>query len=152
VSETSAGGVACLLVGIDFSGGATAALRAAERIARRLGASVRLAYAIEPGSAVGGSVPRAAAGWLATMGYERRQLTILSGRPGTALAREAQRVGAALIIVGSHGTSGFQPLALGSTAARLPLVAPCPVLVVGPGAPGSAIRAPESSESLPSAN
>jgi len=32
-------------------------------------------------------------------------------------------------VLGSHGASGFQALALGSTASRVALRAPCPVLI-----------------------
>jgi hypothetical protein len=35
-------------------------------------------------------------------------------------------------VVGSHGESGYQPLGLGSTAARLSVQAGCPVVVVSP--------------------
>jgi nucleotide-binding universal stress UspA family protein len=44
--------------------------------------------------------------------------------------RYAHEIMPAMIVVGSHGTSGFQPLSLGSTAARLAVLSPFPVLVV----------------------
>ena len=57
-----------------------------------------------------------------------------SGVPWVEVARRARESGAVLVVVGSHGGSGFQPLALGSTAVKLALQAPCPVVVVGPRA------------------
>ncbi len=44
----------------------------------------------------------------------------------------ADELGADLIVVGSHGDTGYQPLSLGSTAARVGLCAAPPVLVVPP--------------------
>ena len=47
------------------------------------------------------------------------------------LVRVAGERGAQMIVVGTHGRSGFQPVALGSTAARLALLSPRPTLLVG---------------------
>lgn len=57
------------------------------------------------------------------------------GVPDDAIVRLARELGADLIILGSHGRTGFTRLLLGSVAERVIGTAPCPVLVVKkPGA------------------
>lgn len=54
--------------------------------------------------------------------------TIL-GRPASVIVEEAARIGADLLIVGSHGRGPFASALLGSVAAEVVDHAPCPVLV-----------------------
>ena len=49
-----------------------------------------------------------------------------------AIIDEVNAVGADLLVIGSHGRSGFERLLLGSTAERVVRKSPCPVLVVPP--------------------
>ena len=49
-----------------------------------------------------------------------------------AIVDEADTVGADLLVIGSHGRSGFERLLLGSTAERVVRKSTCPVLVVPP--------------------
>ena len=58
---------------------------------------------------------------------------IVEGDIAAAIAAEA--ASADLLVIGTHGRSGFQHLLLGSVAERLLRQAPCPLLVVPPGAP-----------------
>jgi len=51
-------------------------------------------------------------------------------QPDDAIVQEALRQGADLIIMGSHGRTGFQKLLMGSVTERVIGQAPCPVLVV----------------------
>ena len=51
-----------------------------------------------------------------------------------AIVLYADEVDADLIVMGTHGRSGFDRLTLGSTAERVLRLAPCPVLTVGPEA------------------
>lgn len=51
------------------------------------------------------------------------------GRPATTIVSEAAKLGADLIIVGSHGHGALASFALGSVAAEVVDHAPCPVLV-----------------------
>jgi hypothetical protein len=46
------------------------------------------------------------------------------------IVRHAKEVSAAMVVLGSHGAAGFQSMTLGSTASRVALRAPCPVLFV----------------------
>jgi nucleotide-binding universal stress UspA family protein len=56
------------------------------------------------------------------------------GKAFLEIAAYAEEIGADLIVVGTHGYSGFDHVMLGSTAERLLHHAPCPVLTVPRGA------------------
>ena len=55
---------------------------------------------------------------------------LLEGRPAEVIAEWAIHEGTDLIVMGTHGRSGFAHLAVGSVAERVLRTAPCPVLVV----------------------
>jgi len=57
---------------------------------------------------------------------------VLYGLVPEVLAEYIQKLGAHLLVVGSHGRSGLSHLFLGSVAERLMRSVPCPVLVVRP--------------------
>ena len=46
------------------------------------------------------------------------------------IARQAKRLGASMIIMGSHGRTGLRRLLLGSVAERTLRYADCPVLII----------------------
>jgi nucleotide-binding universal stress UspA family protein len=52
------------------------------------------------------------------------------GRPDRVIADRATSRGTELIVMGTHGRSGFAHLVLGSVAERVVRIAPCPVLTV----------------------
>ena len=56
------------------------------------------------------------------------------GDPASETVRVAQETGADLIVMGTHGRTGFQRLVLGSVAETVLRRAPCPVLTVPPRA------------------
>ena len=55
---------------------------------------------------------------------------LLDGAPQEQIPRAARRARADLLIIGTHGRTGFSKLLLGSVAERVVRVAPCPVLTV----------------------
>jgi nucleotide-binding universal stress UspA family protein len=57
---------------------------------------------------------------------------VLVGRPTHCIVSAAKRSGADLIVLGTHGASGFERLILGSVAERVLRTATCPVLTVPP--------------------
>jgi nucleotide-binding universal stress UspA family protein len=59
--------------------------------------------------------------------------------PG-AIAEQARRLPADLIVLGTHGRSGFSRLALGSITEKVIRIAPCAVLTVPPRAPDAVPR------------
>lgn len=64
------------------------------------------------------------------------------GVPHEEIAQLAQREGVDLIVMTTHGRKGLSHLLLGSVTEKVFRTAPCPVLVVRPGAQGAAQTAP----------
>ena len=67
-----------------------------------------------------------------------------------AIVRYVDEVGADLVVMGSHGRSGWDRLTLGSTAEAVLRRAPCPILTVGPNVQadlGGPVLAPLAFES-----
>jgi universal stress protein A len=60
----------------------------------------------------------------------RIQTVMREGFPAHEIAKEAQRVSAKYVIVGSHGHSGIYDLLVGSTASGVLKRAKCPVVIV----------------------
>jgi nucleotide-binding universal stress UspA family protein len=52
------------------------------------------------------------------------------GAPVTAILREAESLGADLIVMGTHGVGGFERWVLGSVAEKVLRKAPCPVITL----------------------
>ena len=67
---------------------------------------------------------------LANRGHGGMQVAIRFGDPGREIAQYAEQSGAGLVIVSSHGRSGFKRLLIGSVAERVVRLAHCPVLVL----------------------
>jgi nucleotide-binding universal stress UspA family protein len=59
------------------------------------------------------------------------QIILMRGvNPAEVIARQAKKLHASMIIMGSHGRTGLQRLLLGSVAERTLRLAGCPVLIV----------------------
>jgi nucleotide-binding universal stress UspA family protein len=58
---------------------------------------------------------------------------VIDGSPASAVSEQAEKVGAKLIVVGTHGRTGLSRLALGSVAEHVVRSANCSVLVVRSG-------------------
>jgi nucleotide-binding universal stress UspA family protein len=59
------------------------------------------------------------------------QILLMRGvNPAEVIARQAKKLHASMIIMGSHGRTGLQRLLLGSVAERTLRLAGCPVLIV----------------------
>jgi nucleotide-binding universal stress UspA family protein len=65
---------------------------------------------------------------------------IWHGDPGQSIAAAAEAERCGLIVVGTHGRTGFQRSLAGSVSDYLIRNAPCPVLVVRPSSPTTATR------------
>lgn len=128
-------GVGPVVVGTDFSDTAGVALAEARRLAALLRTDVVVVH-VSDGSPAGlpadESGPDAAEAWLRTAGLTSEGLVVRTGSAWVELARFASEVLPTLVVVGSHGQSGYQPLNIGSTASRVSLHARCPVVVVSP--------------------
>lgn len=62
-------------------------------------------------------------------------IAVEEGDVVATIVDEAKTVPAEMIVIGTHGRSGFEHLALGSVAEKVLRKAKCPVLTVPPGAP-----------------
>lgn len=123
-----------VLVGTDFSETAGIALSEARRLAALLGTRVALVHVVDGGLAAGWGEDGLASVWLKAAGVDPAGLVVRYGNPWVELARFAAEVVPTLLVVGSHGQSGYQPLAIGSTATRISVHARCPVVLVSPRA------------------
>ena len=71
-------------------------------------------------------------------GIEGLDTEVVQGSVPGEIARLARELPADLLVMGSHGRSGFERLMLGSVAEKLLRTAPCPVLTVPARAPAVA--------------
>jgi nucleotide-binding universal stress UspA family protein len=115
----------------DFSESAGIALMEARRLAAMLGTQLVVVHVVD-GAGDGWSEDGVVGSWLRDAGVSVGDLIVRFGRPWVELARYATEVMPTLVVVGSHGASGYQPLTLGSTAARVSMHAGCPVVLVSP--------------------
>ena len=65
------------------------------------------------------------------------ELRVVSGQPFERILETALAEGVGLIVMGTHGRSGLERVALGSVAERVVRLAPCPVLTVKAAIPES---------------
>ena len=136
-----------VLVGIDDSDGARAALAWAARHASSTGCRLRVVHAYELNIAWIDDYNAAIPQWeqhaqevaLKTLSrvtedvldasqLEAVELRAIEGNPADVLHDEGLH--AALLVVGSRGRGGFAGLLLGSVSQRVAQRAPCPVVVV----------------------
>lgn len=68
---------------------------------------------------------------------------LLEGDPATVVTETAAEVGADLVVMGTHGRTGFSRLIMGSVAEEVLRKAPCPVLTVRGAVP---IKTEETAE------
>jgi nucleotide-binding universal stress UspA family protein len=143
-----------IIVGVDFSPDADLAARQAIEIARHTGAEVVLAHCGDtvelpamPDAGAGGreafdvyrsTLADVLAGHREQLSSLRERLSgqgppvsqVLSeGFPDTALCDAATRIGADLVVVGTHGRTGLRWFLLGSVAARVVRMSDTDVLV-----------------------
>ena len=67
---------------------------------------------------------------LATEGQDSVSTDVVIGDPGHEITTLAERAGADLIVLNSHGRTGLKRLLIGSVAERVIRLAHCPVLVL----------------------
>lgn len=128
-----------VVVGTDFSPGAAWAWQQAQELAGPLGAEVLLVHVAEGGAGAWQRNGEADA-WLSGLGIDAGRLHVRHGSAWVELTRFAGDCEARLLVLGSHGRSGFQPLSLGSTAARVSVQAGSPVVVVSARVGGAGDR------------
>ena len=141
-----------VLCPIDFSGASRGALRYAGAIASHLGARLTLLAVNDPllGEAAEFAGPthlvedtvrelekffrQSFDGKLENVSDV--QLDVATGKPAPEILRVARERGCDLIVMGSHGSTGFRKLFFGSTTERVLRETPVPVLVTSGTDPG----------------
>jgi len=136
-----------ILVPIDFSAGSTAALEYAIGLASRLDAKIHLLNVIGV-QALGAEygMPVAASTVELLLDANEQQLAKLiaankdkasfaapvreGGDPRTTIEAVVNRLGADLVVMGTHGRRGLKRILLGSVAEMVVRTSPCPVLLV----------------------
>ncbi len=133
-----------MLVPLDLSQESLRALDFALPLARRFGASVQLVH-VHEGARLFSTVETSPVLWseaeaklhLAdevelTFGTrpQKEDCHLRIGKPVQEIIAAAQELKADLIVIATHGCSGFKHLRLGSTTEKVIRHAPCPVLVV----------------------
>jgi universal stress protein A len=136
-----------ILVPLDFSDPSRAALRYARSLAEKFDGKLVLFYALEPVATPDFAYhplmmePKEAAMsaevQLEKMCVQERvpesliaETIVRSGTAHAEITGMAQKLGADLIVIATHGNTGLKHVLLGSTAERVVRHAHCPVLVV----------------------
>ncbi len=141
-----------ILVPTDFSQASELAVDAAATITRQLGTKLTLVHvhdpdALRPPATVGWSkaqqegleeeIERAVDRSFAELkekhleGVEITDTVILrDSSPANAICAYAEKIGADLIVIGTHGRTGLKHLLIGSVAERVVRHAACPVLTL----------------------
>ncbi len=138
-----------ILVPIDFSPLSKKALQYAARFGDEFDAEVKLVHVIEPEVPLIFEAAMAAplavskdldahctnrlkdlAQSLQKRGTGNVQWTVRAGLPSCEIVEAAREFDVDLIVIATHGYTGWKHFAIGSTAERVVRAAPCPVLVV----------------------
>lgn len=137
-----------ILVPVDFSPLSKKALHYATRMARQFGAEVNIFHVVEPEvppafdgyliaapPVLNGTPPcsgqlKALASSVRKAGVERVTSTVRTGLAAFEIVEAAKELDIDLIVIATHGYTGWKHFAIGSTAERVVRAAPCPVLVV----------------------
>ena len=137
-----------ILVPTDFSPASRKSFFYALRFAENMGSEITLLHVLEPETPLTlAGRPAAAAFSEAEMADTEESLRVLADSAeaaGVAGIRSIVRTGVAtheiveaakeldvdLIVIATHGFTGWKHFAIGSTAERVARVAPCPVLVI----------------------
>ncbi len=136
---------------VDFSEPSRAALREAADLARRFGAERVLLHVVEPAAPAGSELafapppaaepPATAPAPLGHWEAEARAIAgpvvrsvELGGDAADEIVRYAREADCDLVVMGTHGRTGWRRLVLGSVAAAVVRQTTCPVLVIPAGA------------------
>jgi nucleotide-binding universal stress UspA family protein len=130
-----------ILCPTDFSETSRRAIAHAAAIARWYGASLSVMHVCDSSGAMLGRIREQIAASCAEATASGVPVTVLvdPGRPAAAIVDRAASMSADLIVIGTHGTGGFEHLVLGSVAEKVLRKAGCPVLTVPPHAGGSSL-------------
>ena len=120
-----------IIIGTDFSIPSAVAALEARALVVRLGVGLQVVHIRQFLPSAPWTPDAAEREWMGAARVDVQEMSVRRGTPWVELVRLATEVRAGMIVVGTHGHSGFQPIGLGSTAARLALLSPIPTLLVG---------------------
>lgn len=138
-----------ILVPVDFSHSDTAALKLASSLARDTGAKLLIIHVAEVPTFYGGEmyygVPNPSEQQVSKMLFDIvpgdnivYEHHLLTGDPAPSMVRFAKEHGVDLIVMSTHGRTGFSRLLMGSIAEEVVRKAECPVLTLKHSADASA--------------
>ena len=116
-----------ILFPTDFSDVSGQAAMTAGDVGRHFGARVHVLHVGRPGEECVGELDAAVAGLGAGVHAIMRTA---SGSPARSIVQYAAQASIDLIVMGTHGRTGFSNALLGSVAEAVVRLAPCPVLTV----------------------
>ena len=118
-----------ILVGFDNSKSAKIALNKAADTARRFDAKLHAVYVYHEGTADPSVVQQAVLEVGNAMGIDIEFL-IKTGKVYNEISALEREIGADMVIIGTHGNSGWQPFWIGSNAFRVASASNCPVITI----------------------
>jgi len=139
-----------ILIASDFSKASRKAFAAAVKTAKRTHAILSIVHVLTPFVPVGPDqyvgpetwqeIDAQARKWAmrhlealaakAQSAGVRARILLVDGTPAREIPRVARRTGADLVVIGTHGRTGFAKLFLGSVASQVVATSACPVMTV----------------------
>lgn len=136
-----------ILVPTDFSPASSKAFKYALRFAKQFEAELMLLHVLDPmPPSLTGITPspdfseselanaeKNFRAWVASaraVGVSKAKSTVRTGLASHEILEAAKDLGIDLVVIATHGFSGWKHFCIGSTAERVARSAPCPVLVV----------------------
>ncbi len=133
-----------IIVGIDFSKGSMHALKFAISVANKANANVMLVHVMKPyreesifsddRDEIRKEVKKRMEEIINKHKFEMRNGKLMykvrSGKIDKEIVNQAKYHDAYMLVVGTHGISGFEPFWVGSNAFRIVINSPCPVVTI----------------------
>lgn len=137
-----------ILAPVDFSPASNNGLKCALRFAKQFGSELTLLYVLEPAPAaaymaIPGAVPfsendfsraeknlRSMCASIGERGGKRPHWKVRVGVAAHEIVEAAKEEDIDLIVIATHGYTGWKHFCIGSTAEKVVRAAPCPVVVV----------------------
>jgi nucleotide-binding universal stress UspA family protein len=129
-----------IVVAVDFSDACDAAFAEARRLSAAFGLPLRVLHVAEQHDV---EHEQRAHAWISRQELGVAHIITLPGTPWVQIARYVEDSNPLMVVIGSHGQRGYQPLAPGSTATQLLARSTVPVLVVS-SKPAAIQRRPQS--------
>ena len=132
--------ISALLFPTDFSEASDAAARVARDLAGETGAILHVVHVVPPVTDPANAAEQLAEAGTRLAEGRRIETALLSGRIAREIVRYARERHIDLIVLGTHGRTGFSRAILGSVAEAVVRLAPCMILTV-PAVPSADVAA-----------